>query len=83
VIGFGDKTPLASPDHWQAVQITDAAVFYSRLTKWEPYFEGLPPHTIAAQLSYSLAFGGLAIPPGSAHVVVDISETLAVFLQQP
>ena len=33
VIGFGDKTPLASPDHWQAMQITDAAVFYSRLTK--------------------------------------------------
>ncbi|MEM7315768.1 MAG: PIG-L family deacetylase, partial [Planctomycetota bacterium] len=32
VIGFGDKTPMASPDHWQAMQITDAAVFYSRLT---------------------------------------------------
>ena len=30
VIGFGDKTPLASPDHWQAMLITDAAVFYSR-----------------------------------------------------
>ena len=29
VIGFGDKTPLASPDHWQAMQITDAAIFYS------------------------------------------------------
>jgi LmbE family N-acetylglucosaminyl deacetylase len=26
VIGFGDKTPMASPDHWQAMQITDAAV---------------------------------------------------------
>jgi LmbE family N-acetylglucosaminyl deacetylase len=26
VLGFGGKTPLASPDHWQAVQITDAAV---------------------------------------------------------
>src|SRR5262245_28456401 len=34
VIGFGDKTPMASPDHWQAMQITDAAVFYARLTKW-------------------------------------------------
>ena len=29
------KTPLASPDHFQAMQITDAGVFYSRLTKWE------------------------------------------------
>jgi LmbE family N-acetylglucosaminyl deacetylase len=28
VLGFGEKTPLASPDHWQAMQITDAAVFY-------------------------------------------------------
>ena len=28
VIGFGDKTPLASPDHWQAMQITDAAIFF-------------------------------------------------------
>ncbi len=26
VIGFGDKTPMASPDHWQAMQITDAAL---------------------------------------------------------
>ncbi len=33
VIGLGEKTPTASPDHWQAAQITDAAVFYSRLTK--------------------------------------------------
>src|SRR5579862_8065643 len=30
VLGFGEKTPLASPDHFQAMQITDAAVFYSR-----------------------------------------------------
>ena len=27
VLGILDKTPLASPDHWQAMQITDAAVF--------------------------------------------------------
>ena len=42
VIGFGGKTPLASPDHWQAMQITDAAVFYSRLTKWDEHFDQLP-----------------------------------------
>ncbi len=29
VLGFGEKTPLASPDHFQAMQITDAGVFYS------------------------------------------------------
>jgi len=42
VIGFGHKTPMASPDHWQAMQITDAAVFYARLSKWPDVFDGLP-----------------------------------------
>jgi len=76
VIGFGDKTPMASPDHWQAMQITDAAVFYSRLTKWDDYFDGLPVHTIAAQLYYSLAFSTLTLPPSAGHFVADISDTI-------
>ena len=46
VIGFGGKTVLASPDHYQAMLITDAAVFYSRLSKWDEYFDGLPTHVI-------------------------------------
>ena len=50
VIGLGDKTPMASPDHWQAMQITDAAVFYSRLTKWDDQFDNLTPHIIVRQL---------------------------------
>src|SRR4029079_1340376 len=50
VLGFGEKTPLASPDHWQAMQITDAAIFYARLTKWDEYFDNLPVHTISAHL---------------------------------
>ena len=76
VIGFGDKTPMASPDHWQAMQITDAAVFYSRLTKWDEYFDGLPVHTIARQIYFKIAFEPLAIAPGASHFVVDISDTL-------
>jgi LmbE family N-acetylglucosaminyl deacetylase len=77
VIGLGDRTPMASPDHWQAMQITDAAVFYSRLTKWDDQFENLPPHTIARQL-YCMLGSPLAGPsmPGG-QVVVDISNTLA------
>lgn len=55
VLGFGAKTPMASPDHWQAMQITDAAIFYSRLTKWDEYFGGLPAHTISRHLHYRLA----------------------------
>ena len=46
VLGLADKTPLASPDHAQAVAITEAAVFYSRLTKWDDKFAGLPVHTV-------------------------------------
>lgn len=76
VLGFGEKTPHASPDHWQAMQITDAAIFYARLTKWDEYFDGLPVHTIAAHLYYTLAFGSLGLPEGAGHLVVDIGDTL-------
>ncbi len=76
VLGFGEKTPLASPDHWQAMQITDAAVFYSRLTKWDEHFDGLPVHTVPMQLYYSLAFGTISPPVYPGHFVNDISDTL-------
>lgn len=76
VLGFGEKTPLASPDHWQAMQITDAAVFYARLTKWDAEFDHLPPHKIQAQLYYSLAFNTLELPPGAGHLVADITDSL-------
>jgi LmbE family N-acetylglucosaminyl deacetylase len=76
VIGFGEKTPQASPDHFQAVQITDAAVFYSQLTKWDEHFDHLPVHKIPSYLYYTLAFGSLGIPPGVGQLVVDISDTL-------
>ena len=76
VLGFGEKTPLASPDHWQAMQLTDAAVFYSRLTKWGEYFGDLEPHTISAQLYYTLMFGSTDVPMGTNNIVVDIEGTL-------
>src|SRR4051812_41610338 len=53
VLGFGGKTVLASPDHYQAMLITDAAVFYSRLTKWDEHFDGLPVHTVTNQLAFA------------------------------
>lgn len=76
VIGFGDKTPLASPDHWQAMLITDAAVFYSRLTKWDDHFDGLPVHAISAQLYFRLAFEPQTLAGFPSHFTVDISDTL-------
>ncbi len=81
VIGFGQKTPLASPDHWQAMQITDAAVFYSRLTKWDQYFGDLQVHTVSTQLYFSGVFGVPAPTDAMGQIVVDISETLETKLE--
>lgn len=79
VIGLGNRTPMASPDHWQARQIIDAAVFYSRLTKWDQHFAGYPPHKIDRQYYYHLSFDldRLNDPElfGPA-VIQDISATL-------
>ena len=75
VLGLGAKTPLASPDHGQAGLITEAAVFYSRLTKWDEQFDGLLPHTIPAFLYFYLAYRSLA-PVQGEGLVVDISASL-------
>jgi len=76
VIGFGDKTPMASPDHWQAMQITDAAIFYSRLTKWDEHFDGLSVHSVDRHLYYRLAVEPDTIAGLTHHLVVDVSETI-------
>jgi len=76
VLGLGDKTPLASPDHAQAVAITEAAVFYSRLTKWDDTFAGLPVHTVPQFLVYFLLAGLPQVPHGHWPLVVDIAGHL-------
>ncbi len=81
VLGIADKTPMASPDHWQAMQITDAAVFYSRLSKWDVEFDSLPVHTVRKQLWYPLGLQSPQFPAGAGQFVVDISETLSVKLE--
>jgi bacillithiol biosynthesis deacetylase BshB1 len=81
VIGFGDKTPTASPDHYQAMLITDAAVFYSRLSKWDEQFENLAVHTVSRQLYFRLAVEPNLLPVNAYHTIVDISTTLDVKLK--
>ena len=76
VLGIADKTPMASPDHWQAMQITDAGVFYSRLTKWDPEFDHLPVHTVKQQLWYPLGFGTLKSADAPGSFINDISGCL-------
>lgn len=76
VIGFGEKTPMASPDHYQASLLTDAAVFYSRLSKWDEYFGDLPVHAVSRQLYFRLAVEPDVMPGEPYHITVDIAETL-------
>ncbi len=76
VLGFGAKTPMASPDHWQAMQITEAAIFYARLSKWDQYFAGIPVHTIRSHLYYRLAVESDILPGHAHHVIVDVSQTI-------
>lgn len=75
VLGLGGKTPLASPDHYQAMLITEAAAFYAKLTKWDEHFDGLPPTLIPAYLQYFLSLHALS-PAQQGVVVVDIAESL-------
>ncbi len=81
VMGLAGRTPMASPDHWQAMQITDAAIFYSRLCKWDDEFGGVPVHTVKKQLWYPLGWTLSDLPDGGGRFVVDISATLALKLE--
>lgn len=76
VMGIAGKTPMASPDHWQAMQITDAAVFYARLTKWDHEFDGLPVHTVPKQVWFPLGFEQQHLADTAGAFVSDITETL-------
>lgn len=81
VLGISGKTPMASPDHWQTMQIVDAAVFYSRLSKWEDQFDGLPVHTITRQIWYPLGFSNPDLQLGAGHFIMDIGESLTLKLE--
>lgn len=76
VLGIAGRTPMASPDHWQAMQITDAAVFYSRLSKWDAEFDHLPVHSIRQQLWYPLGFGALHTADQAGAFIHDIGNHL-------
>jgi N-acetylglucosamine malate deacetylase 1 len=75
VLGIGDRTATASPDHYQAMLITEASAFYSKLTKWEQHFGDLLPYVVPVYMHYFLALRSLW-PVQLGGVVVDISPTL-------
>ncbi len=55
VIGMQGMTPRASPDHYQSQLIFDAAIFYSRLSKWNHRFDDLPSWRIEHAFYYYTA----------------------------
>jgi LmbE family N-acetylglucosaminyl deacetylase len=63
------------------MQITDAAVFYARLSKWDEFFDDLPVHSIPVQLYFRLAFEPSTLGGYSSHFTVDISDTLETKMQ--
>ncbi len=75
VITMYGRTLLASPDHSQAQQIVEAATFYSRLTKWEKYFNNLPVHRIKSLLYFPVRFIDLH-PENYTSFFVDITNTI-------
>lgn len=79
VISMGGKTVMASPDHYQAQLITEAAIFYSRLTKWEQHFEN-PVHSIKKMFYFPVTAYRTGEVPGNSFLI-DITETLERKLQ--
>lgn len=75
LVGMAGRTVAASPDHYQAQLITEAARFYSQLTKWDDRFGGTAPHRMD-HLLYRV------VPMAAEHsmfrsqVVVDIGSTI-------
>ena len=63
------------------MQITDAAVFYAKLTKWPEHFDGLPEHQISSQLYFTLGMETVVLNPAMTQFVIDISETLELKMQ--
>jgi LmbE family N-acetylglucosaminyl deacetylase len=75
VVTLAGRTPMASPDHWQAELLAESSVFYSRLTKWDDRFEGKPPHTVG-QLVYRQIPRSLETVRWPTSFVLDISDTI-------
>ncbi|MFH0981449.1 MAG: PIG-L family deacetylase [Planctomycetota bacterium] len=75
LVGMAGRTPAASPDHYQAQLITEAARFYAQLTKWDDRFGGTAPHRVD-HLIYRPVPGAAEITHWPSRFVVDITDTL-------
>ncbi len=75
LVGMAGRTVSASPDHYQAQLITEAARFYSQLTKWDDRFDGTEPFRID-HLVYRPVPISAEITHWPTRFVVDITDTI-------
>jgi LmbE family N-acetylglucosaminyl deacetylase len=75
LVGMAGRTVAASPDHYQAQLITEAARFYSQLTKWNDRFDETEPFRID-HLVYRPVPTASEIIHWPTRFVVDISDTI-------
>jgi len=75
LVGMAGRTPSASPDHYQSQLITEAARFYSQLTKWDERFDGTEPFRVD-HLVYRPVRIAAEIHHWHTRFVVDITETM-------
>ncbi|MCS7159438.1 MAG: PIG-L family deacetylase [Gemmatales bacterium] len=80
VLVMAGRTPAASPDHYQAQLLVEAARFYSQLTKWDDRFGGTAPYRVP-HLVYAPVPADAEIRHWHTTFVVDISETFEQKLQ--
>jgi len=75
LVGIAGKTVAASPDHLQAQLITEAARFYSQLTKWDDRFGHTAPHRVDHLVYRPIARSAenMLFP---ASFAVDIKDTI-------
>lgn len=75
LVGMAGRTPAASPDHYQAQLITEAARFYSQFTKWDDRFDGTRPFRVDHLIYRPVP---IAAEPHSFHsrFVVDVTSTM-------
>jgi LmbE family N-acetylglucosaminyl deacetylase len=75
MVCFAGRTVAASPDHYQSQLVSEAARFYSQLTRWNDRFAGTEPHRID-HLVYRPVGRSAETQLWPATFVVDISDTI-------
>ena len=75
LVGMAGRTPAASPDHYQGQLITEAARFYSQLTKWDDRFDNTEPFRVDHLVYRPVRFAA-ETTHWHSQFVVDITDTI-------